>query len=125
VQAFCSRRVHHRDRHQHTIRVRDLLSVEAVIVALLLAFVPYAGGAAVNLRTKSGEHQWTPIFCGVLTLIVSIWEFHWTLRYLWGGGFAAIAGMTKEAKQTPLYAVAIALILVGVFAFSAVLLRLV
>lgn len=63
------------------------------------------------------------IFCGILTLVVSIWQHHWTLRYLWGGSFAAVAGMTKEGSQTPLYAVAVAVILVGVSAFLAVLLR--
>jgi putative membrane protein len=65
------------------------------------------------------------IFCGVVTLIISIWEYRWSLRYLWGGSFAVIAGATKEGKQTPLVAVSIALILVGTFAFFAVLLRLV
>jgi putative membrane protein len=65
------------------------------------------------------------IFCGILALVVSIWQYHWTLRYLWGGSFAAVAGATKEGKQTPLYAIAIALLLVGVFAFFAVLFRLV
>lgn len=63
------------------------------------------------------------IFCGILVLVVSIWQFHWTLRYLWSGTFAAVAGMTKEGKQTPLYAVAVAVVLVGVFAFLAVLFR--
>jgi putative membrane protein len=65
------------------------------------------------------------IFCGVVTLIISIWEYRWTLRYLWGGDFAAIAGATKEGKQTPLIAVSVALVLVGTFAFFAVVLRLV
>jgi inner membrane protein YidH len=65
------------------------------------------------------------IFCGILALVVSIWQYHWTLRYLWSGSFAAVAGVTKEGKQTPLYAVSIALLLVGVFAFFSVLLRLV
>jgi putative membrane protein len=65
------------------------------------------------------------ILCGILALVVSVWEYQWTLRYLWGGSFAVIAGVTKEGKQTPLFAVAIALILVGVFAFFSVLLRLV
>lgn len=65
------------------------------------------------------------ILCGIFALVVSVWEYQWTLRYLWGGSFAVIAGMTKEGKQTPLFAVAIALILVGVFAFFSVLLRLV
>jgi putative membrane protein len=65
------------------------------------------------------------ISCGILALIVSIWQFHWTIRYLWSGSFAAVAGMTNEGRQTPLYAVTIALLLVGVFALFAVLLRLV
>jgi len=65
------------------------------------------------------------MFCGDLALAVSIWQYHWTLRYLWSGSFAAVAGVTKEGKQTPLYAVSGAVLLVGVLAFLAVLFRLV
>ena len=36
------------------------------------------------------------IACGILALVISIWQYWWTLRYLWRGGFAQIAGMTKE-----------------------------
>lgn len=61
------------------------------------------------------------IGCGVLALLVSIRQYRWTLRYLWRGNFAAVAGMTDEGKQTPLMAVAIALTLIGAFAFFAVL----
>lgn len=64
------------------------------------------------------------IFCGVMALVISIWEYHWGLRYLWGGNFAVIAGATREGRQTPLLAVAIVLALIGIFAFFAVLLRL-
>jgi putative membrane protein len=64
------------------------------------------------------------ILCGIVALAISIWEYLWTLRYLWGGDFAVVAGVTKEGKQTPLFAVAIALILIGLFAFFSVLLRL-
>jgi len=63
------------------------------------------------------------IFCGVAALAISIWQYQWGLRYLWGGNFAAIAGATQEGMQTPLVAVAVALALIGVFAFFAVLLR--
>jgi putative membrane protein len=63
------------------------------------------------------------IFCGVLALIVSIWQYKWTLRYLWSGSFAAVAGMAEERQQTPLIAVSIALIFIGTFAFFAVLLH--
>ena len=64
------------------------------------------------------------IACGVLALVISIWQYWWTIRYMWGGSFAPLAGMTQEGKQSPVIAVAILLLLIGVFAFSAVLLRL-
>jgi putative membrane protein len=63
------------------------------------------------------------ILCGIMALVISIWEYQWGLRYLWGGNFAVIAGVTREGKQTPLLAVAIALVFVGVFAFTSVWLR--
>jgi putative membrane protein len=65
------------------------------------------------------------ILCGVLGLMVSIWQYVGLLRYLWSGGFASIAGVTKERKQTPVVAVAVVLMLIGMFAFFAVLARLV
>jgi len=63
------------------------------------------------------------IGCGVLATVVAIWEYRWTLRYLWGGSFAEIAGMTKEGLQSPVLAVTILLFLIGVFAFVAVFLH--
>jgi putative membrane protein len=65
------------------------------------------------------------IFCGVLPAVFSAMQYRWTLRYLWSGSYAAIAGMTTERKQTPLYAVTFVIVVIGVFAFFAVLLRLV
>ena len=65
------------------------------------------------------------ILCGVVALVISLWEYRWSLSYLWGGNFTVIAGATKEGKQTPLLAVTIALTLVGTFAFFSVLFRLV
>ena len=65
------------------------------------------------------------ILCGVMALVISIWEYQWGLRYLWGDNFAVIAGARREGKQTPLLAVAIVLAFIGIFAFFAVLLRLV
>ena len=63
------------------------------------------------------------ILCGILALVVSIWEYYWALRYLWGGDFTPIAGVTKEGRQTPIVAIAVLLILIGTFTFGAVLLR--
>ena len=64
------------------------------------------------------------ISCGILALAISIWQYQWGLRYLWGEPYTPIAGATKEGKQTPIMAVAILLIGVGLFAFFAVLFRL-
>ena len=65
------------------------------------------------------------ISCGVLALVISIWQYWSSIRYMWGGSYAALAGMTKEGKRSPIIAIAILLICIGVFAFAAVLLRVV
>lgn len=64
------------------------------------------------------------ISCGILSLAISIWQYWWTVRYLWGGSFASIAGMKTEGMQSPVLAIAALLICIGLFAFFAVLLRL-
>src|SRR5215469_12936265 len=64
------------------------------------------------------------ISCGILALLISIWQYRWSIRYLWGEPYTPIAGVTKEGKQTPVVAVAVVLIGIGLFAFFAVLLRL-
>jgi putative membrane protein len=64
------------------------------------------------------------ITCGILALVISIWQYKWTVRYLWSETYAPIAGMTKEGRNSPVMAVSILLILIGLFAFFAVLFRL-
>jgi putative membrane protein len=58
-----------------------------------------------------------------VALVISIWQYRWTVRYLRGGSFAPLAG-TTEGMQTPVIAVAVLLIFIGFFAFFAVLFRL-
>jgi putative membrane protein len=65
------------------------------------------------------------IACGVLALVVAIWEYRWALHYLWGEPFAPIAGVGKEPRNTPVLAIGVLLIFIGLFAFFAVLVRLV
>ena len=65
------------------------------------------------------------ISCGVLALLIAVWQYLWIIRYLWDGSFAPIAGPTREGVETPVIAIAVLLICIGVFAFFAVLLRLV
>lgn len=65
------------------------------------------------------------ISCGVLALLIAVWQYLWIIRYLWDGSFAPIAGPTREGVQMPVIVIAVLLIGIGVFAFFAVLLRLV
>jgi putative membrane protein len=68
------------------------------------------------------------ISCGILALVISLWQYWWMVHYLWGGSFLPIAGMragaTKEKMHSPVIAVAVLLIGIGLFAFFAVLFRL-
>lgn len=64
------------------------------------------------------------IICGVLALVVSMWQYWWTVHYLWDGAFTKLAGMTRDGMRSPVLAIAALLICIGVFAFFAVLLRL-
>jgi putative membrane protein len=64
------------------------------------------------------------ISCGILALVISLWQYLWTLRYMWGEPFTPIAGMKREGMQSPVIAIAILLMGIGVFAFFAVLFRL-
>jgi putative membrane protein len=64
------------------------------------------------------------ISCGVLACVFAVIEYRWMSRYLSSGGFAAIAGVGGHGRGTPLYIGSYVIMLVGVFAFFAVFLRL-
>ena len=64
------------------------------------------------------------IACGILALVVAIWEYRWALHYLWGEPFTPIAGAAQEPKNTPVLAIGVLLIFIGLFAFFVVLVRL-
>jgi putative membrane protein len=123
----------------HFAWLRTRMALERTMMAWMRTAVSLIGfGFAIvqffnHLRQIPGAEAHLPnvpyylglclIGCGVLATVVAIWQYHWTVRYLWHGSFAAIAGMTKEGLQTPVIAVTILLLLIGVFAFFAVLLH--
>ena len=128
------------DSHMGWLRTR--LSLERTLMSWIRTSVSLIGFGFTIVQffqrmealpgTVPGRHPTAPrdlglalIGCGIMALLVSIWQYHWGIRYLWSGSFASIAGVTKEGMQTPLYAVAGALVLIGLFAFFAVLLRMV
>lgn len=60
---------------------------------------------------------------GVLSLLISVWQYRRMIGYLRGGAFGPIAGVEPAPMQTPIYAVSIILTFIGLFAFFAVLTR--
>ena len=126
----------------HLAWVRTRFAVERTLMAYMRTAVSLIGFGFgivqffVNFHKMDGESAarfphaaWylglALIFCGVMAAVFAVREYRWTLRYMWGPSFAPIAGMTKEGRNTPLLATSIVLILIGIFAFFAVLLNLV
>ena len=63
------------------------------------------------------------IGAGVVALVISGWQYRTVIAYLRHGEFAAIAGTGHGPTQTPIYAITIITIFIGVFAFLAVVTR--
>lgn len=63
------------------------------------------------------------IAAGILAVAVSSWQYRWMNRYLWSQQFSPLAGIGNGPHGTPLMSVAVSLMLIGLFAFFAVLLR--
>jgi putative membrane protein len=79
---------------------------------------------------EAPEFPWAPWFLGLgligtglVALIISVWEYRSLVRYLWEKDFKPIAGVAEFRHHTPVVAVSVVLILIGIFAFVAVLLR--
>src|SRR4029453_6712999 len=79
---------------------------------------------------EPARYSWTPwvlglalIGTGIVALTIAVWEYRLLIRYLWEKDFKPIAGVDESAHHTPIVAVSVVLILIGMFAFAAVLLR--
>jgi putative membrane protein len=59
---------------------------------------------------------------GTIALVIALWEYRWVIRYLWSDEYKPIAGVGHR-WHTPITAVTVVLILIGILAFVAVLLR--
>src|SRR5215831_19501943 len=111
---------------------RTMMSWQRTAVALIgfgFAIVQYLnhlqeipGARAAHFPTAPEYLGLALISCGILALVISLWQYLWTVRYLWSGSFSLLAGMeadlTKEKMHSPVLAVAILLIFIGLFAFS-------
>jgi putative membrane protein len=70
------------------------------------------------------------IGAGVLALAISVYQYRRMVQYLWSPQFKVLAGMDSKdmapiATQSPALAVVLAILLIGIFAFVSVLLRMV
>ena len=108
----------------------SLIGFGFAIVQFFERLQQMSGALPANLPTAPKYLGLALIACGVLALLISIWQYQWTIRYLRSGAFAPIAGMegmpsSVVTLQSPVVVVAILLVCIGVFAFAAVLLRIV
>jgi putative membrane protein len=127
------------DTHFGWLRTR--LSVERTMMSWIRTAVSLIGfGFAIvqffeRLRQMSGTSGTlfpeapkylglSLIACGIIALLISIWQYRWTVNYLRSGSFAPIAGL-KEGMKSPVITVAVLLVCIGLFAFGAVMLHLV
>ena len=82
-------------------------------------------GVAHALRPQAPRYLGLAlIFAGVAALVVAAWEYRQLLRYLWSENYAPLAGIDQNPHRTPIFAVTILVMMIGLFAFFAVLLRL-
>jgi putative membrane protein len=79
---------------------------------------------------EAPRHPFAPWFLslgligtGIVALIIAVREYRMVIRYLWDRDFKPIAGVNESFHYTPVVAVSVVLILIGVFAFAAVFLR--
>jgi putative membrane protein len=80
--------------------------------------------AAPALRPQAPRYLGLALIAaGVLVLLISIWQYRKVVRYLLSKEFEPIAGLGEVVRHTPLYAISIAMIFIGLFAFGAVFIR--
>jgi len=86
---------------------------------------------APALRPQAPRHLGLALIgAGILALVISGQQYRRMVRYLWSDQFRPIAGIEEKTMvpiitQTPLLAVVIAMILIGLFAFFSVWMRMV
>jgi putative membrane protein len=81
-------------------------------------------GTAAALRPHGARYVGLSLIAaGILALAISAWQYEHGIRYLRSGEFNQIAITSEDRMRTPLFLVAMLLMLIGVGAFGAVWLR--
>lgn len=126
------------DSHFSWIRTRfslerTLLSYERTAIALLgfgFTIVKFFDYLSTAPGIKPALHPQIPRFFGlsligasVLVLLVSLWQYLWSVAYLKAAPFDQIAPDQSSRMNTPALGICILLILIGIGAFVAVMIR--
>jgi putative membrane protein len=88
-------------------------------------------GVAPALRPQAPRNLGLALMgAGVLALLVSGWQYRKMVHYLWSNEFKPLAGITGKdmqpvVSQSPMLGILIVVTLIGMFAFFAVLQRMV
>jgi putative membrane protein len=81
-------------------------------------------GVEVALRPQAPRYLGLALIgAGVMGLAISLWQYRSAIDYLWSAKFKPIAGIEERRMSAPAFFAAIVVMLIGVFAFGAVLLR--
>lgn len=101
----------------------SLIGFGFTIVQFFERFGGFQGVAPATSPTSPRYFGLALIGCGILALAISTWQYWWSLNYLWAAPYDRIAGAEKDKAQTPILAVCILLMLIGVLAFISILTR--
>ena len=83
------------------------------------------GGVAPAVRPEAPRYLGLALIgTGIVSLFIALSEYRWLVRYLWSQEFKPIAGVDEFPHHTPILGVLIVLIVIGIYALGAVLLRL-
>jgi putative membrane protein len=104
--------------------IRTGISLIGFGFTIVQFFQRLQGTAGANGKTMRPEAPrelgLTLIGTGILALGIAIYQYRGSLHYLWLPQFSAIAGFSEHQHRTPAMAVAIVLVLTGIFAFVSV-----
>jgi putative membrane protein len=131
----------------HFAWIRTRMALERTLMAWLRTAVALIGfgftivqffqrlqdmeNVAPALRPQAPRHLGLALIgAGLVALVISAQQYRRMVRYLWSDPYRPIAGIEEKPmvpiiSQTPLLAVVIAMILIGLFAFVSVWMRMV
>lgn len=128
------------DPRSHFAWIRTRMAAERTLMAWLRTAVSMIGFGFTIVQffarmqdvagVKEARHPEGPryvglalIAAGTVALLISAWQYHAMMKYLWSDTYRAIA--PEKRGTTPTYAISLLMACIGLVAFVGILLRLV